>query len=291
MPEHTTPSGLFVGLATLDVVHVVEAGLTPNQKVTALRQDIAGGGPAANAAVTFAALGGDATLLTALGSHPLARSVANELTSHGVVIIDAAPQEIRTPAVSLIRVVSDTGERSVSSVNATGAEAAPPRDLDRLVSAADVVLVDGHHPQLALDAAELARSDDVPVLLDAGSWKPILAQLLGLVDSAICSADFAEPGRAPVLDSILGYGATSAAVTNGAEPIRWATRADSGTIQVPQVTARDTTGAGDAFHGAAAYALAGQANWPATLEFAAQIAAVRVQYLGPRAWLAAIIPH
>ncbi len=283
-----TPSGLFVGLATLDVVHVVEAGLAPNQKVTALRQDIAGGGPAANAAVTFAALGGKATLLTALGSHPLARVAAHELTSHGVVIVDATPQEIREPAVSLIRVVSDTGERSVSSVNASGAEAAPPSDLDRFVSAADVVVVDGHHPQLALDAAELARTDGVPVVLDAGSWKPILAQLLGLVDVAICSADFADPGRAPVLDNILGHGAASAAVTNGAQPIQWATRADSGTIPVPQVSARDTAGAGDAFHGAAAYALAGRASWPATLEFAAQIAAVRVQHLGPRAWLAAI---
>jgi sugar/nucleoside kinase (ribokinase family) len=83
-----TLRGLFVGLATLDVVHTVAAPVGPNEKAVATRQDVAAGGPAANAAVTFAALGGRATLVTALGRHPLAGAAAEELVSCGLDVLE-----------------------------------------------------------------------------------------------------------------------------------------------------------------------------------------------------------
>jgi sugar/nucleoside kinase (ribokinase family) len=283
-----TPSALFVGLMTLDVIHAVDAALAPNEKAPALRQDIAAGGPAANAAVTFAALGGTATLLTAAGGHPLARAAAGELLERDVAIVDATPAAVLPPAVSLIRVVESTGERSVSSVNAAGVDAPPPARLDRLVSGSDIVLVDGHHPELATAAVASARAAGVPVVLDGGSWKPILERLLPDIDMAICSADFIAPDGLSTVDSVLGYGVASVAVTHGAASIVWATREDSGLLPVPHVPVRDTSGAGDAFHGAAVYALAGAADWPSALRFATRIAGVRVQYPGPREWLAAL---
>ncbi len=47
----------FAGLTTLDVVHRAAAPPGRDRKITASRQDVAAGGPAANAAVTVAALG------------------------------------------------------------------------------------------------------------------------------------------------------------------------------------------------------------------------------------------
>jgi sugar/nucleoside kinase (ribokinase family) len=156
------------------------------------------------------------------------------------------------------------------------------------VSGADLVLVDGHHPDLATSAAASARAAGVPVLLDGGSWKPILDRLLPAIDAAICSADFAVPGGLSTVDFLLGHGVASVAVTHGAAPIVWATRDDSGVLPVPRVTVRDTSGAGDAFHGAAAYALAGSSDWRSALRFAARVAGVRVQHSGPREWLAGL---
>jgi sugar/nucleoside kinase (ribokinase family) len=282
------PAGLFVGLTTLDIVHTVSAPVGPNEKATALRQEIAAGGPAANAAVTFAALGGDATLLTGLGAHALARVAADELASCGVTVVDAAHATVEPPAVSMIRVVASSGKRSVSSINASAISAAPPSGVHAIVSSADVVLVDGHHPGLALAAARASRAAHVPVLLDGGSWKPVLDQLLPLVDAAICSADFAAPGGSSTVDTLLRYGVTSVAVTNGEQPIVWATHGESGTISPPRVAVRDTLGAGDAFHGAAAFAMARGDDWPAALAFATIVAAVRVQHPGPRDWLLAL---
>ena len=57
-----TPTGVFVGLATLDVIHRITAPPAVNEKITARQQFVAAGGPATNAAVTFAALGGRADL-------------------------------------------------------------------------------------------------------------------------------------------------------------------------------------------------------------------------------------
>jgi sugar/nucleoside kinase (ribokinase family) len=74
--------------------------------------------------------------------------------------------------------------------------------------------------------------------------------------------------------------------------VRWITVDGSGTVDVPAVAAVDTAGAGDAFHGAVAYAVA-VLGWPTAvallpqvLEFAAAVAGVRVVHRGPRAWLA-----
>ncbi len=86
--QKPAPLGVFVGLATLDVIHRVTRRPGPDEKVTALRQDIAAGGPAANAAVTYAALGGRARLVTALGTDRLAGVIGDELQTHRVEVVD-----------------------------------------------------------------------------------------------------------------------------------------------------------------------------------------------------------
>ncbi len=52
------PVGLFVGLATLDVIHRIAEPPAVNEKITASGQFVSAGGPAANAAVTFAVSAG-----------------------------------------------------------------------------------------------------------------------------------------------------------------------------------------------------------------------------------------
>ena len=54
-PSTTRPVGLFCGLAVVDVIQLVQAPPGPDDKIVALDQLIAAGGPATNAAVAFAA--------------------------------------------------------------------------------------------------------------------------------------------------------------------------------------------------------------------------------------------
>ncbi|RYV51609.1 PfkB family carbohydrate kinase [Pengzhenrongella frigida] len=299
--------GVFVGLATLDVVHRVERLPGTNEKVTALRQDVAAGGPAANAAVVFAALGGHARLVTALGTDPVARLIRAELEARGVEVIDVTPTATTPPAVSAVAVTDSTGDRSVTSRDGAAHDVAAPADLARHLAGAQVVLLDGHHPHLAAAAARAARPADpaaerAVVVLDAGRWRPVMAHLLDLVDVAVCSADFRAPGTTDSDASavaLLERGAGCVATTHGADPVQWwrpasSGRAVSGTVPVPRVTAVDTLGAGDAFHGAFAWFVVQRpldhdgAGMRRALDSAARVAALRCTIPGPRDWLAAL---
>jgi sugar/nucleoside kinase (ribokinase family) len=283
-----SPSAVFAGLCTLDLIQEVDHVPAADEKITAGRQVVAAGGPAANAAATFACLGGSATLVTGVGDHPLAAGVKADLARLGVRLVDFAAGDPAPPAVSCVLVTAGTGTRAVVSRNATGQRLRVPDDLDGLVRGAELVLVDGHHPDLAV-AALRAAADRVTVL-DGGSWKEHLPRLLPMVDVAICSADLRPPGGAPTLAYLAGQGVAWRAVTDGARPVRWAGPASAGEIPVPEVDAVDTTGAGDVFHGAFCHALlrAGTLDEPAfvaALRRAGKIAAESCGWFGTREWM------
>ncbi|QWF80766.1 PfkB family carbohydrate kinase [Amycolatopsis sp. CA-230715] len=273
-------TALLAGLSTVDVVQRVAEFPAPGEKVQSGSVDVAAGGPAANAAVTVAALGGRAVLHTVLGAHPLAGLARADLESCGVTVVDAAPDHPGPPALSNVVVRERDGERTVVSRNAAevGPISAPPEPPEDT----RVVLVDGHHPELALHAARWARARGVPVVLDAGSWKPVLDELLPLVDLAACSAHF----RAPEPD-LHARGVPTVLVSAGPEPVRWSTKDGSGAVGVPRVAARDTLGAGDVWHGALAFGVTLLAL-PELIGFANEVAAERVRHAGPRSWLTAV---
>ncbi|MGB9279857.1 MAG: PfkB family carbohydrate kinase [Pseudonocardiaceae bacterium] len=276
------PRGLFVGLTTLDVVQRVARFPGVNEKVVAQRSDIVAGGPAAVAAVTFSALGGHSVLLSALGPGPVGRLAAGELAGTGVHIVDlwAAGSDL---SISAITVLDESGQRSVVSRNAEDLTALVPDDLPALTGDADVVLIDGHHPDLAVAAARAARAAGVPVILDCGSPKPVYAELVPLADAVVCSAGFAAE---PVAAALLADGARLVARTAGAAPVRWWARGATGAVEVPSVAVRDTLGAGDVLHGAVAFARASAVTDPQhSVSFGVAVASLRVAHIGPRAWL------
>lgn len=291
------PRGLFLGLATLDLVQRVARRPGVNEKLVAQRSDIAAGGPAAAAAVTFGALGGHSVLLSALGPGPVGQLAAGELDRAGVHIVDAwaAGADL---SISAITVLEETGERSVVSRNAEDMMAVIPGDLPALIRDVDVVLLDGHHPGLAAAAAQAAQAAGVPVVLDCGSPKRVYAELVPLADVVVCSASFVAgrpdrfnqgfdaEGFDAVAAALLANGARLVAMTAGAEPVRWRTRETAGAVEVPPVTVRDTLGAGDVLHGAVAFARArGMTDPGRSLSFGVAVASLRVQHVGPRAWL------
>ena len=253
------------GLATLDVVQVVDRLPAADEKIVARSLDVTFGGPAANAAATAAALGVRTVLVTALGTGPVADLVRTGLAAAGVEVVDLLDGP-GTPAVSTVLVTQGTGERAVVSVNAVGVRdlTGPAGRLDVLVGAT-TLLVDGHH----LGAAEVLAADaagrGIPVLLDGGSWKPGLDGLLAHVDHAVLSADFRLPdGTHDLLDRVADLGPRLVAQSAGAGPVRVRTvdadgRRASTVLHPPVVPAAevvDTLGAGDVLHGATAASLA-----------------------------------
>ncbi|SFH94328.1 PfkB family carbohydrate kinase [Amycolatopsis regifaucium] len=280
---------LLAGLCTVDQVQRVAEIPAPGEKVRSLSMDVAAGGPATNAAVTVAALGAEATLLTVAGAHPLAALARADLDAHGVDLVDLDPGQPDPPAISAVVVRESDGERTVVSRNAHASSrsvlsmrslhAQLPRLEDEMPRC---VLLDGHHPEIALHLARWARERKVPVVLDAGSWKPVFGELLPLVDIAACSSLYRG-------DDPRAYGVPVVITTAGPEPVRWTTADGSGAVPVPVTQARDTLGAGDVWHGAFAYAVArGVEGLQAWIGFANEVAAERVRHEGPRSWTASV---
>lgn len=162
-------TALFAGLTTVDVLHGLDHTPDPHLKVTSTDFLLAAGGPATNAAVTYAALeaarekfttqrqeNGDvnapsALLLSALGSGALAHVLAEDLGRNGVRVLDATEQTISSaPAISSIidhatgRMVASTNARVALDISQARAALSSLNSED-----IDALLVDGHNPELA----------------------------------------------------------------------------------------------------------------------------------------------
>ena len=278
------------GLATVDLVYRADRIPGPDEKVQASSVEIAGGGPATNAAIAAAALGADVTLVTAVGAHPLGALIRADLAGRRVTLLDATPDAAEPPPVSAITVLAGTGQRTIVSRNYGDVAVAVPEGLDRVLADADAVLVDGHHPALARAAALAGR----PLVVDAGSWRPVFAEVFPHAAVVACSAPFRHPaadsgGDAATAGALRACGVPHIAVTHGPGPVHWWSGDRDGELAVPPVAAVDTAGAGDVFHGGLAVAVARDpqvADLVAALRYAIAVAGVRVAHAGPRAWLA-----
>lgn len=279
--------GVFVGLATVDLVYEVDEFPAPNTKIAARSQQMFAGGPAANASVTFAHLGGAASLATVLGCHVLAEAARAELRQCAVEVLDLNPEFAEAPALSSVT-VDRQGRRNVVSANAVRLPAPHIAPDAQRIAQADVLLVDGHQMQACRLWAQAAHEQGKPVVLDGGSWKAGTDALLPHVDTAICSADFLPPGCANE-DDVVAYlraaGVRQIAITHGPEPVRYAEAQESGTIAVPRVEVVDTMGAGDVFHGAYCWHAAQGCGFVQALGKAAKLAAESCRWRGTRAWM------
>ncbi|MER3491846.1 MAG: ribokinase [Mastigocladus sp. ERB_26_2] len=290
-----TNYGLFVGLVTLDLIYLAQSPPRNNQKIVAADYTVAAGGPATNAAVAFSHLSCRderwrvSRLLGVVGSHPMTQLIRGDLEKYQVEITDLDPATTNPPPVSSIIVTQASGERAVISINAAktqaNSQAIPPDILQKV----DIVLIDGHQMTVGIGIAQTAKANNIPVVIDGGSWKPGFDQLLPFVDYAICSANFQPPNcqtQEQVFTYLSEFGIPHIAITHGEKPIKYLIQetGTSGFIDVPKTTTVDTLGAGDIFHGAFCHYVLRE-NFLDALASAAKIAAFSCQFFGTRRWM------
>lgn len=273
--------GLFVGLMTLDCIYQAQRPPQANEKLVAQMAMMAAGGPATNAAVAFSALGGTATVMAAVGQHPVTTLLRDDLAQVGVNLEDLTPQRQPPPPLSSIVVSTESGERAVISRNAVGLQVEQqPVDLANI----DVVLIDGHQMALGQQIAQAAKPLGIPVVVDAGSWKPGFEPVLSLATVVIASANFQPPNGQAALAYLKGLGIPYVAITQGERPILVSDQGQMSELPTLATTVVDTLGAGDIFHGAFCHAWTG--NFSAALAEAGRVASFSCQYFGTRAWIA-----
>ena len=272
-------------MVTLDLIYLVEQMPDRNQKIAALKSTIAAGGPATNAAIAFSHLKNDATLLGALGAHSINHLILADLQQRGVTIADLVPDRTASPPVSSIVVTQSTGERAVVAM--PGVKSTIAANLSVSLDDINIVLIDGHQIEASVAIANRAKQQQIPIVIDAGSWKPGFEQVLPWVDYAICSANFYPPDchtSEQVLSYLSQWGISQIAITHGEEAIAVLSQGKGATIAVPKVDVIDTLGAGDIFHGAFCHFIL-QSDFLSALTEAAKVAADSCRFFGTRDWM------
>ena len=269
-----------VGHATLD--HAFEVAALPSHptKTPAQRYRPGAGGMAFNAAVAAARLGASVRLIGRVGCEPEVARLRERLHVEGIEDRGLLAVPGASTSVSAI-VVDATGERQIFNHRGDAIARGPALDV-RVLQGAHVVLADPRWVAGAERALRWARAQRVLSVFD-GDVAPQrdLQQLVPLARWVV----FSEPGLeafAPGLDAAqalaraLAVGCDCAMVTRGEREVLWRRR--GGAVQaaaVPQVSAVDTTGAGDVFHAALGIALAEGRGDADAVQFAAMAASLK----------------
>jgi len=280
MSDHSYIDVLSIGHASYDLIFSVTQHPAADEKMVADNLFGCGGGPAANAAVQTARLGFSSAFCGYLGFDPYGDSHAKELLEEGVDSRWLVRGDTPTP-LSVVLVKPD-GKRAL--INHKGmTKALPHGSVDFADVTPKVVLFDGHEPQLALDF--LAQKGNLtPSVLDGGSLHEGTRALLDKVDYLVCSEKFALQFSSNVDSALskLSALASAAVVTLGERGLIWRRGAECGKLPAPSVNAIDTTGAGDAFHGAFAAGLSAGLEWSQLLRYASVAGAYCCTRMGAR---------
>jgi sugar/nucleoside kinase (ribokinase family) len=250
-----------------------------------------GGGQAGTAAVTVARLGGAVAMAGRVGGDEWGEHIRASFVDEGV---DAA-QLYTDPAGTshlAICVVTAGGERTILYTRGTKRLLEPEElDLEYLLDTR-VLLLDTHHGTAAVHAAHEARRRGLPVVTDLERDTPATDDLFRVGSHHVLPRSYllrytgTEDQEQAVRALWSEYEPELVAVTAGSEG-SWAYTAErvvhQPALEVGPVV--DTTGAGDAFHGAFAYGLALGYDLEANLHFAALVAALKCRKLGGRAGL------
>lgn len=278
---------IVVGHACLDRVYRIEAFPARPTKVSARDLSEEGGGQAANAAAAIARLGGVVSLWSRVGDDETGAKVRRALAEAGVdVTAVRACAGLRTPTAAVV--VDAKGERLIVSED----DRVLPMDVDWLpverIAAAGAVLSDLTWLEGTLALLAEARRHHVATVLDVDlGGGALFPRFAPLTDYAIFSAPALEayiPGanEAERLSAVRAMGPKHAGVTRGAGGYAWTGVAGAGSQPGFPVPVVDTTGAGDAFHGAFTLALAAGLEDGECARIASAAAALGCRRIGAR---------
>ncbi len=276
---------LFIGRSVVDLTSLVEDFPAPDSKVKALVNDTIPGGSALNAAVTFCHLGGRADLASALGKNgPFRTVVLDDLRRHGVTHIEICDDpDYRIPLSTVVSTRS-SGERMI--INAAGEECERLHALpDLLRGGYDLIQIDHYERPFVMRHADAIRDFEGPVILDGGGWKDWSPDYLRLADIPVVSEQFVADGPSGFAALCAELGVDRWAMTRGPNGVIWHDRGDSGEIPAIPVTAIDSLGAGDIFHGAFCHAFAETGDFVGALERANAVAGGSCESAGTRSWM------
>jgi sugar/nucleoside kinase (ribokinase family) len=282
------PRILCAGIIVLDEVFRVAEFPKADGKVQAEGFFVVSGGCAANAAVAIARLGGRAAFTGPMGG-PAGEDdngdrVLRALKRENVDCSACQRVDGLATALSAI-VINALGDRTIVTYRDERIATTAPADPEAVVAAADAVLADNRYPEFVQPICEAARRRGLPVVLDGD--RPTFPEdpLFRIATHVIFSSECLRETTGLVdlgdgLRQIARHTGAFLAVSNGPGDIVYLEGGALRSLPVFAVTAVDTLGAGDAFHGGFVLGLAEGQDEVAAMRFGAAAAGIKCSRIG-----------
>lgn len=247
------------------------------------------GGLVASALVAATRLGAKTKIIARIGDDKEGEFIHRELERDKVDTSKLLVEARTHSHVSTVLVDSNTGERTIISRWATGSPIGLHEFTREEITSAKILLID-NITEGTLQAAKWANEAGMIVIFDPACTFDTAKELLPWVTVPIVPEQFANqwlPNQ-PVEETALalrGLGSLIAIVTLGERGCVVCSSEGMQTYPAFPVDVVDTTGAGDAFHGAFMYGLLQDWNIQRMTKFASAVGAMNCRFLGGRVGL------
>lgn len=264
---------VVVGSINVDLVTRVRRLGRPGETILGRGLDRLAGGKGANQAVAARAAGAEVLMSGCVGDDAGGRAYLSRLTARG---IDCA--QVRTeagePTGHALICVADDGENAIVVIPGANGRVGEQEALPDDLMPGDVVVVQLEIPtETVVSVVRRASSRGARVVVNLSPYAALPPDVIAAADPVIVN----EHEASLLADSELVP--TSLLVTFGAAGAAWDGAQETGT-PVPAQDVVDTTGAGDAFCGALAAALAAGADRAAAMAAALAAGAEAVRSAG-----------
>ena len=280
---------LCIGHTSYDISLPVPSFPVENTKYRITNQVRCGGGPAANGAAVLGKWGMDTTFIGTVGYDSFGNAIKKEFEELRVNTKFLETNYENSTTTSFIIINEQTGSRTLFNC---AQEYTQIKKL-KIDFAPHVILVDGHDYEISKEA--LQKYPNAISVIDAGRITKELLDLCKYVKHIVCSKGFAETVTNKKFDFTnpktiadiyydlkSRYPNSNIVVTLEEHGALYEFNNSIKIMPAIKVPIKDTTGAGDIFHGAFTYAIANGYNMEETVKISNITAGLSCRVVGAR---------
>lgn len=243
------------------------------------------GGMVATALKTISRLGGSAEFIGGIGDDDNGKYALNVFRDGDIDIKQVKIFKNQVTAFSIILVDEKTGKRTI--INNPGVQKGNFKLKIPDITGAKIIHLDGSWFETAVETAHLAREKGITVSIDLSpsNYDSKVFELIKLCNYIIVPWKFAKyhtMKATPLMagKKLLEYGPDAVVITKGENGSLVISKDEEFEIPAFKVSVKDTTGAGDSFHGGFLFGLTKNYNLKEAVIFASAVAALNCTKIG-----------
>ena len=275
-------SVLAIGISVYDTTLSLEEEIIIDTKIRVKERVECAGGQASNAACVCAKWGLKTYMISRVGKDACGSAILDNFKKMNVDLTYMNVLENYTTSSSIILNHKDCGKRTILNYQD------PVEEIDfTFPEKIDFLLLDAHEEKIGMKALETFK--DVPSMLDAERVNDLTLKYAKEVEYIVASENFAkqytgkemvEENYQEIIDEILKLNHKHVVVTLGEKGLIYEIDGKVKHMDAFKCEVVDSTGAGDIFHGALAYALHEKYEYEKALKLASYCASLSIQKLG-----------